>query len=181
LILRPPVVALPLVQGCVNMASSFEKSVKGATKIKVNRGVERFLKPLSSCLTSVLTAFHRPLPRSPSTIACPFQHVSHDGLTVFSSRYIEHILIATHSGEAGVAEVFRALQNRLRDSTWTVVFKSLITVHLMIREGSPDVTLAYLSRHRNMLAISSFSDGRPSVTHRVKVFWDHSGRSLETN
>jgi len=58
-----------------------------------------------------------------------------------------------------VGEVFRALQNRLRDSTWTVVFKSLITVHLMIREGSPDVTLAYLARHRSMLAISSFSDG----------------------
>lgn len=56
--------------------------------------------------------------------------------------------------------MFRALQNRLRDSTWTVVFKSLITVHLMIREGSPDVTLGYLARHRNMLAISSFSDGR---------------------
>lgn len=95
------------------MASSFEKSVKGATKIK----------------------------------AAPPK-----------SKYIEHILIATHSGEHGVAEVFRALQNRLRDSTWTVVFKSLITVHLMIREGSPDVTLAYLSKHRNMLAISSFSD-----------------------
>ncbi|PMD24724.1 ANTH-domain-containing protein [Hyaloscypha hepaticicola] len=95
------------------MASSFEKSVKGATKIK----------------------------------AAPPK-----------SKYIEHILIATHSGEAGVGEVFRALQNRLRDSTWTVVFKSLITVHLMIREGSPDVTLAYLARHRSMLAISSFSD-----------------------
>ena len=58
-----------------------------------------------------------------------------------------------------MAEVFRALQNRLRDSTWTVVFKSLTTVHLMIREGSPDVTLAYLSKHKTMLSISSFSDG----------------------
>ncbi|GJD02632.1 ANTH domain-containing protein [Colletotrichum higginsianum] len=74
------------------MSSSFEKSVKGATKIKA---------------------------APPKT------------------KYIEHILVATHAGEAGVAEVFRALQFRLRDSTWTVVFKSLITVHLMIREGSP--------------------------------------------
>ncbi|KFY44759.1 hypothetical protein V494_01329 [Pseudogymnoascus sp. VKM F-4513 (FW-928)] len=95
------------------MSSSFEKSVKGATKIK---------------------------------LAPP------------KSKYIEHILIATHSGEHGVAEVFRALQNRLRDSTWTVVFKSLITVHLMIREGSPDVTLEFLSNHKNMLATSSFTD-----------------------
>ncbi len=72
------------------------------------------------------------------------------------TKYIEHILVATYSGEAGVGEVFRALQHRLRDSTWTVVFKSLITVHLMIREGSPDVTLAYVAktqehaRHRHV-------------------------------
>ena len=47
----------------------------------------------------------------------------------------------------------------MRDSTWTVVFKSLITVHLMIREGSPDVTLAFLAKNRNVLAISNFTDG----------------------
>ncbi|RGP80503.1 hypothetical protein FLONG3_1337 [Fusarium longipes] len=97
------------------MSSSFEKSVKGATKIK----------------------------NAPP-----------------KTKYIEHILVATHSGEAGVAEVFRALTYRLRDSTWTIVFKSLITVHLMIREGSPDVTLAFLSTHRNVLAISSFTDAQ---------------------
>ncbi|KAM7194497.1 ANTH domain containing protein [Rhypophila sp. PSN 637] len=98
------------------MASSFEKSVKGATKIKA---------------------------APPKT------------------KYIEHILIATHSGEAGVGEVFRALQNRLRDSTWTVSFKALITVHLMIREGSPDVTLAYLAKHRSALAVDGlFSDAQ---------------------
>lgn len=62
-----------------------------------------------------------------------------------------------------MGEVFRALQHRLRDSTWTVVFKSLITVHLMVREGSPDVTLAYLAKHRNMLAMSMFSDGQSNV------------------
>jgi hypothetical protein len=30
----------------------------------------------------------------------------------------------------------------------------------MMREGSPDVTLAYLAKHRNMLAVSMFSDGQ---------------------
>ncbi|KAI0895446.1 ANTH-domain-containing protein [Annulohypoxylon nitens] len=97
------------------MSSSFEKSVKGATKIKA---------------------------APPKT------------------KYIEHILIATHSGEAGVGEIFRALQFRLRDSTWTVVLKSLITIHLMIREGSSDATLGYLAKHRTALAISSFTDAQ---------------------
>ncbi|KAH6884525.1 ANTH domain-containing protein [Thelonectria olida] len=119
------------------MSSSFEKSVKGATKIK----------------------------NAPP-----------------KTKYIEHILVASHSGEAGVGEVFRALQYRLRDSTWTVVFKSLITVHLMIREGAPDVTLSYLSTHRNTLAISNFTDAQTQgqnirhyaqyLTERARAFRD---------
>jgi hypothetical protein len=80
------------------------------------------------------------------------------------SKYIEHILIATHTGEAGVAEVFRALQNRLRDSTWTIVFKALIVVHFMIREGREDVTLKFLSNNpQRKLAINNFTEGAPPV------------------
>ena len=96
------------------MSGSFEKSVKGGTKIK---------------------------------LAAP------------KAKYVEHILVATHAGEAGVAEIFRALQNRLRDSTWTIVFKALILVHLMIREGEPNVTLKFLADTPSKLAISNFSDG----------------------
>jgi hypothetical protein len=78
------------------------------------------------------------------------------------SKYIEHILLATHSGEAGVAEIFRSLQFRLRDSTWTIVFKSLIVLHLMIREGAPDATLEFLAQNPRKVAISSFSEGESS-------------------
>lgn len=96
------------------MSSSFEKSVKGGTKVK---------------------------------LAPP------------KSKYVEHILSATHSGEAGVGEVFRTLTLRLRDTTWTIVFKALIIVHLMIKEGAPNVTLSYLSSSpKTKLAINSFTD-----------------------
>jgi hypothetical protein len=96
------------------MSNSFEKSVKGGTKVK---------------------------------LAPP------------KSKYVEHILIATQSGDAGVAEVFRTLTHRLRDSTWTVAFKSLIIVHLMIKEGVRDVTLHYLSSGpKSKLAINHFTD-----------------------
>lgn len=58
-----------------------------------------------------------------------------------------------------MAEVFRALKERLRDSTWTIVFKSLIIVHLMIKEGERDVTLKYLSQSpKSKLAINTFTD-----------------------
>lgn len=96
------------------MASTFEKSVKGATKIK---------------------------------LAPP------------KAKYVEHILLSTQTGEAGVAEVYRTLQNRLRDSTWTIVYKSLIVVHLMIKDGAKDVTLSYLAASpRSRLALNTFTD-----------------------
>jgi len=60
-------------------------------------------------------------------------------------KYIHAILLATESGDAGIAEVFRTLQLRIRDSTWTIVFKSLIVVHLMMNDGAKDETLSYLS------------------------------------
>ncbi|KAI9774218.1 MAG: hypothetical protein M1839_001764 [Geoglossum umbratile] len=120
------------------MASSFEKSVKGGTKVK---------------------------------LAAP------------KSKYVEHILVATHAGEAGVAEIFRALQNRLRDSTWTIVFKSLIIVHYMIREGERDVTLRYLAKHSNKLAIGSYPDGleqRRNIRHYTSYLLERARTYRET-
>nr|KMM69140.1 hypothetical protein CPAG_05462 [Coccidioides posadasii RMSCC 3488] len=73
------------------------------------------------------------------------------------SKYIEHILTATYS-DAGVAEILRSLSLRLRDSAWTIVFKALIVIHMMIREGSPGAALKYLSQHPQKIAITSISD-----------------------
>ncbi|KAG8411622.1 hypothetical protein J3458_015682 [Metarhizium acridum] len=119
------------------MSGSFEKSVKGATKIK----------------------------NAPP-----------------KTKYIEHILVATHSGDAGVGEVFRSLQYRLRDSTWTVVLKSLLTTHIMIREGSQNATLSFLAKHRNLLAVGHFADAQTQgrnirhyanyLTERARAFRD---------
>jgi hypothetical protein len=46
------------------------------------------------------------------------------------------------------------------------VFKSLIIVHLMIREGEPEVTLKYLAQSpQRKLAINSFTEGTASTGH----------------
>ncbi|KAJ5997106.1 hypothetical protein N7522_008766 [Penicillium canescens] len=109
------------------MAGGFEKSVKGATKLK---------------------------------LAAP------------KSKYIEHILVATHTGEAGVAEVFRTLQLRLRDSAWTIVFKALIVLHLMIREGQLDAALGYLSDNPKKIAPSNFSEAQ-SQGHNIRRYAEY--------
>lgn len=75
------------------------------------------------------------------------------------SKYIQPLLQGTQGGEAGVADIFRFLQLRLRDSTWTIAFKALIVVHLMIREGAADVTLRYLAASpRSFMGINTYTD-----------------------
>ncbi|KAL4784535.1 ANTH domain-containing protein [Aspergillus varians] len=98
------------------MAHNFEKSVKGATKVK---------------------------------LAAP------------KSKYIEHILVATHTGEAGVAEIFRTLHIRVRDTTWTISFKALIVIHFMIREGQLDATLQYMAENPRKIAVHGLSEVQP--------------------
>lgn len=52
-----------------------------------------------------------------------------------------------------------ALQYRLIDSVWTVMFKALIVIHLMIREGARDSTLQYLAEHPKTIALIGCAEG----------------------
>ncbi|KAK5782034.1 hypothetical protein RI543_000520 [Arxiozyma heterogenica] len=60
------------------------------------------------------------------------------------SKYIDPILLGTtQSGD--FQEIMDALQPRINDSAWTVVYKALIILHLLIRDGEKQVALDYLS------------------------------------
>ncbi|QSL67006.1 hypothetical protein MERGE_001393 [Pneumocystis wakefieldiae] len=68
-------------------------------------------------------------------------------------KYLERILGATYSGDIALFEVFTALFSRLHEPSWTIVFKSLIVIHIMIRDGSRDTTLQYLSNNMRYFSI----------------------------
>lgn len=77
-------------------------------------------------------------------------------------KYIEPILMSTSIDHAVAAEnfntVMRTLQVRLQDNAWSVVYKSLIVIHILIREGDRDVALNHLSKKApNMLNLSESS------------------------
>ena len=64
------------------------------------------------------------------------------------------------------------------------MFKSLIIIHLMVREGEPNVTLKYISEQPSKLAISNFSDGMSCGLHQhykmVEVLHDLKTRDFPT-
>ncbi|KAK9464910.1 ANTH domain-containing protein [Lipomyces arxii] len=74
------------------------------------------------------------------------------------AKYIEPILQGT-ANQGELEDIFRCLSSRLRDTAWTVVFKALIVVHIMIREGKRDAALEYLRHHSRILDCSQMNRG----------------------
>ena len=74
-------------------------------------------------------------------------------------KYIEPILMATSTELSlesdNFSTIMKTLQHRLQDLAWSVVYKALIVIHIMIREGDKDVTLKYLAhKNPNMLSLA---------------------------
>ncbi|KZT07476.1 ANTH-domain-containing protein [Laetiporus sulphureus 93-53] len=74
------------------------------------------------------------------------------------AKYLDPILAATWSEDGAVHDVCRALVPRFREPNVLVVFKALIVLHMMIRNGSTDNVLSYLSSS-DVLRLKNVSAG----------------------
>lgn len=72
--------------------------------------------------------------------------------------------MATHSGDAGIAEIFRHLRPQIQSPTWTVAFKALIVTHQMIKEGLEDATLQHLSASPQRILATNNYTGRAFIS-----------------
>lgn len=61
------------------------------------------------------------------------------------AKYLDRIIAATWSEDGAVYDVCKALIPRLREPNAIVVFKALIVLHTMIRNGATDNVLSHLS------------------------------------
>ncbi|ORY86263.1 ANTH domain-domain-containing protein [Protomyces lactucae-debilis] len=89
------------------------------------------------------------------------------------TKYIEHLLSATRAGEAAIAEVFRGIQYRLKETTWTVVFKALIVTHSMIRDGYKNATLDYLANSHQFRITSLTTTGCSPMSEQGSSIRDY--------
>lgn len=71
-------------------------------------------------------------------------------------KYIEPILLGT-TDPAEFREIVRALDTRISDTAWTIVYKSLIVVHLMFRDGDRNVAIRYYSDHLSFFQLSEIT------------------------
>ncbi|KAJ7576957.1 ANTH-domain-containing protein [Mycena floridula] len=74
------------------------------------------------------------------------------------AKYIDPIIAATWSEDGAVHDVCKALSPRFREPNAIVVFKALIVLHTMIRNGATDNVLSYLSANE-VLRLGNVSAG----------------------
>ncbi|EHN02021.1 Yap1801p [Saccharomyces cerevisiae x Saccharomyces kudriavzevii VIN7] len=83
-------------------------------------------------------------------------------------KYLDPILLATGS-EEDFYEIVKALDSRVNDTAWTIVYKSLLVVHLMMREGKKDVALRYYSRNLEFFSIENIRGSSGSASGDMRA------------
>ncbi|CAG8659449.1 7373_t:CDS:2, partial [Dentiscutata heterogama] len=73
------------------------------------------------------------------------------------AKYLK-VLIEATSDESALGSALKHLNHRLKEHSWTVVFKSLIVIHVLMRQGVNARVLNYLVRDPTILNVSSFKD-----------------------
>ncbi|AAS52476.1 AEL209Wp [Eremothecium gossypii ATCC 10895] len=90
-------------------------------------------------------------------------------------KYLKTILAGMET-PAVLEEIMRALQVRVGDSAFTVVYKALVVVHVMMREGAKHVTLAYLAARRDFFELRGLLQGGAAAhsgVHLVRRYVDY--------
>lgn len=71
-------------------------------------------------------------------------------------KYIDPILLGT-ADDRDFKEIVSALSERINDSAWTIVFKSLAVAHVMVRDGNGDIALKYFSQNEDFFELKGLS------------------------
>ncbi|BFZ55401.1 hypothetical protein PYCC9005_002442 [Savitreella phatthalungensis] len=100
------------------------------------------------------------------------------------AKYLDSLLVAASSGPHGIADIFTHLSTRLKDPTWTIVFKSLIVIHTLIRDTRDDQVLSFMSGSRQFrltdlqtVGVSPMSDHGRSI-HNYGGYLQQRARSF---
>ncbi|KAJ3064504.1 hypothetical protein HK102_008185, partial [Quaeritorhiza haematococci] len=73
-------------------------------------------------------------------------------------KHVRILTECTWHREVSMTELFRLIHQRIKEGHWAIVFKSLILVHILVREGSTERVLGYLTGNPTLLNMSGYRD-----------------------
>ncbi|KAJ3146929.1 hypothetical protein HDU89_005959 [Geranomyces variabilis] len=73
-------------------------------------------------------------------------------------KHVQILTGASWQREIPISELFRFINHRLREDHWVVVFKALITIHILMREGATDRVIGFVASNAGLLNMANFRD-----------------------
>ncbi|CUA78067.1 ENTH domain-containing protein C19F8,03c [Schizosaccharomyces pombe 972h-] [Rhizoctonia solani] len=80
-------------------------------------------------------------------------------MSSFEKLYIDPLVSATYADDGSIHDICRALAPRFKEPNAVIVFKALIVLHSMIRQGQTDNVLKYLASS-DVLRLRNVSNGQ---------------------
>ncbi|KAI9315249.1 ANTH domain-containing protein [Dichotomocladium elegans] len=113
--------------------------------------------PISPCL------FPNCLPFSFSTMDTAIRKATRLEYQPPKRKHLDTLVAFMHQNPENIDNIMHILAKRMRESSWIIVFKVLIIIHTLIREGPGDTAINYVYRHLDALDTSKLRD--KSSTH----------------
>ena len=90
------------------------------------------------------------------------------GKANLSLQYIDPLCTGTHTSEFACSDIAQAIAPRLRDSNSTVVFKTLILTHLILRSGNLKNVYVTWSSKPHLLGLNTVTSGHDTAQNLTK-------------
>ncbi|ORY95920.1 ANTH domain-domain-containing protein [Syncephalastrum racemosum] len=84
-------------------------------------------------------------------------------------KHLTTLVTLTHQNPGNIDEIMRLLEKRLRENSWIIVFKVLIIMHTLMRDGSGDCAIAYVYSHPQALDTSHFKEKSSNAVHARNI------------
>ncbi|KAI7876483.1 ANTH domain-containing protein [Mucor mucedo] len=85
-------------------------------------------------------------------------------------KHLQTLTSLTFQSPGNAASIIDLLDKRLRENSWIIIFKVLITIHTLMRLGDGDKTIAYVETKPSALDTSKLREKSSGVVHIQNIY-----------
>ncbi|KAJ3228230.1 hypothetical protein HK099_005240 [Clydaea vesicula] len=84
-------------------------------------------------------------------------------------KHVQALTSITWQNDVSIDVVFELIGKRFREGHWVCVFKSLILIHILIRDGHTDKILSFLSANPQFLKLNGYRDTSSNFVGNIQA------------
>ncbi|CDH60073.1 enth domain-containing protein [Lichtheimia corymbifera JMRC:FSU:9682] len=96
-------------------------------------------------------------------------------------KHLDTLVALTHQSPANIEDIMHTLSKRMKETSWIIVFKVLIIIHTLMREGADDCAASYVYHHLGILETNKLRDKSSTHTQvqNIRIYKEYLARRAE--